>query len=168
MSAHSFDTQQAVAALRRGLERAPTQFASGVGRLLRSAPEDGLDRLMRSPARQIVLGTIFWRIPHYFDPTRADGVRGSIFWRITGRPDGGSDTYQLEIADRRCRVSRATEGLEPRLTITVDGAELVRLATGGSDPIKAYFTGRVALSGNIMFAAKLPSLFRFSGASVAR
>jgi putative sterol carrier protein len=39
----------------------------------------------------------------------------------------------------------------------------VRLATGTSDPVNAYFSGRVALAGDIMLAAKLRSLFRIPG-----
>jgi putative sterol carrier protein len=51
----------------------------------------------------------------------------------------------------------------PKLTITVDGAEFLRLATGNSDPVKAYFTGRVSLAGDVMVAAKASGLFRIPG-----
>jgi putative sterol carrier protein len=49
------------------------------------------------------------------------------------------------------------------VTITAEAAELVRLATGNSDPMKAYFRGRIQLAGDIMFAAKLQTLFRVPG-----
>jgi putative sterol carrier protein len=49
------------------------------------------------------------------------------------------------------------------VTITAEAAEFVRLATGNSDPMNAYFRGRIQLAGDIMFAAKLQSLFRVPG-----
>jgi putative sterol carrier protein len=45
----------------------------------------------------------------------------------------------------------------------MDAVEFVKLATGNSDPMNAYFSGRVALAGDIMLAAKLQSLFRIPG-----
>jgi putative sterol carrier protein len=114
---------------------------------------------MRSPARRVVLDGIFWQMPQHLDRERAAGVSCSIRWRITGRSDGGVDTYQLELEDGRPRVIRGAGAHQPRVTITVDGAELLRLATGNSDPMQAYFNGRLALAGDIIFAAKLGSLF---------
>jgi putative sterol carrier protein len=87
----------------------------------------------------------------------------TIRWRITGRADGEADVYDLELIDGRCRVIRGPGVAPPKLTITVDGAEFLRLATGNSDPVKAYFTGRVALAGDVMVAAKASSLFRLPG-----
>jgi alkyl sulfatase BDS1-like metallo-beta-lactamase superfamily hydrolase len=115
---------------------------------------------MRSPARRVVLDGIFWQMPQHFDRRRAAGMTSSIRWCITGRADGEPDIYQLEIGDGRCRVIRGSDAPDPRVTITVDGAEFLRLATGSSDPMKAYFSGRIKLAGDIMLAAKLMSLFR--------
>ncbi|MGB0097247.1 MAG: SCP2 sterol-binding domain-containing protein [Solirubrobacteraceae bacterium] len=160
MSARSIDPQQAVAAVRRSLSRAPAQLADGVGRVVRKTPDERLVQVMRSPARRIVLDGIFWQMPQYMDSERARGVSSSVLWCITGRPDGATDTYHLLIEDGICRVIREPHAPDPRLTITVDGAELLKLATGGSNPMHAYFSGKVALTGDVMVAAKLASLFR--------
>ena len=68
----------------------------------------------------------------------------------------------------RCRARRGEGARDPQLTITLDAAEFVRLATGNSDPMNAYFSGRVALAGDVMLAAKLQSLFRIPGRAQAR
>jgi hypothetical protein len=115
---------------------------------------------MRTPARRIVLEGIFWQIPRHLDRERAAGVSSTVRWRITGRPDGGVDTYHLEIADGTCRVTRGKPTIEPRLTITLDGAEFVRLVTGNSDALRAYFSGRLTLKGDVILAGRLASLFR--------
>jgi putative sterol carrier protein len=160
MSALQFDAQSALAAIRRMVASAPAEFADGLASVVRGAPDERLEQLMRTPARRAILDGIFWQMPRHFDGNRAAGMRSSIRWRITGRPDGRADTYDLEIADGRCRAIREPTGTEPNVTITVAGAEFLRLATGSSDPMRAYFKGRIALSGNIMAAAKLVSLFR--------
>ena len=121
--------------------------------------------MMRSPLRAVVLKAIFWEMPRYFDRNRGASTSSSIRWVVTGRPDGVTDLYQLEIGDGRCRVIKGTSDSEPRLTITLDAVELMRLAAGCSDPMRAYFSGRISLSGDIMVAAKLTSLFRIPSAS---
>ncbi len=54
------------------------------------------------------------------------------------------------------------------MTITADAAEFVRLATGNSDPMNAYFKGRIKLAGDIMLAARLQALFRVPGPAQSR
>jgi putative sterol carrier protein len=165
MSALRDDTQRRVAAIRRKLADSPAQVAEGFASAVRKAPKERLEQLMRSPARRVVLGAIFWQMPRHVDSERAKGLTSSIRWKITGRPDGEADVYQLEFVDGACRVFRGPDGSQPaRLTITVDGAEFLRLATGNSDPMQAYFRGRIGLTGDVMMAAKASSLFRMPGA----
>jgi alkyl sulfatase BDS1-like metallo-beta-lactamase superfamily hydrolase len=164
VSALPFDAQRAVAKIRRRLAAASEQLSEGFAQFVRDSSEARLERLMRSPLRRVVLGAIFWQMPRHVDREQARGRRSSIRWRITGRPDAGVDVYQLELADESCAVVRDPKGSEPQLTITVDGAEFLRLATGNSNPMQAYFGGRIALSGDIMLAARLASLFRIPAA----
>lgn len=142
------------------------QLAEGFARAVRSAPEGRLEQVLRTPIRRAVLEAIFRQMPQHFDRKAAGAMEVTIRWHITGSPgDPGDavDTYELQINGGRCRVRRGENDTEPRLTITLDAAELVRLAAGNSDPIKAYFSGRVRLAGDIMLAAKLQSLFRIPG-----
>jgi alkyl sulfatase BDS1-like metallo-beta-lactamase superfamily hydrolase len=117
------------------------------------------ERLVHTPARRLVLDALFWRLPHFIGLHRASGINSSIRWRVTGRPDGVADEYRLDLSDGRCRVSRGPDGPPPALTITLEAAELIRLAARQSDPVAALFTGRVTVTGNMMVAAKLGALF---------
>ena len=164
MTEFGFDPQRAFDAVRRLANDAPAQMADGIGRLVRDSSPERLEQVMRSPARKAILEGIFWQMPKQIDPAQAAGVKSSIRWNITGRPDDGTDVYQLQLDDGRCRVIKGTGGPDPRLTITIDGVEFLRLVTGNSDPMKAYFKGRIKISGDVMFAAKLGSLFRMPGA----
>jgi predicted lipid carrier protein YhbT len=118
-----------------------------------------VERLAQTPARRLVLDAIFWWIPRSIDFQRSSRINSSIRWRVTGRSDGIADEYRLDFSDGRCHASRGPDGPPPALTITLDAAELIRLATRRSDPVASFFTGRVTITGNMVVAAKLGSLF---------
>lgn len=158
-----FDPQRAFDQIKRLAADAPAQLADGFGRLIRDVPPERLEQVMRSPARRPVLDGIFWQMPKQLDPRRAAGVRTTVRWRITGRADDGVDTYHLVVDDGEARTSRDPEGGDPRLTITLDGVEFLRLIGGTSDPMSAYFKGRIQLSGDIMVAAQLAQMFKLPG-----
>jgi putative sterol carrier protein len=159
-----FDPQRALEFVKQSVADAPAQLAEGFGKLMRDAPPERVEQVMHSPARKPILDAIFWQMPKQLDSKQAAGVKTSIQWCITGRPDGGVDTYGLELEDGRARVIRGSGVPDPRLTITMDGSEFLRLISGNSDPMRAYFTGRIQLAGDIMVAAKLATLFRMPGA----
>lgn len=158
-----FDHRQARAAVERALAAAPARVAEGFAEAVRRSPDDRLEGVLRTPVRQAVLAAIFLQMPRYVDRNAAKGIDATMRWRITGRGDGGADVWEVTIADGRCRVRRGEWSVQPRVTITAEAAEFVRLATGNSDPMRAYFRGRIKLAGDIMFAAKLQTLFRVPG-----
>jgi putative sterol carrier protein len=158
-----FDPQRALEFVKQSVADAPAQLAEGFGKLMRDAPPERIEQLMRSPARKPILDGIFWQIPKQIDAKQADGVNTTIRWCITGRADGGVDTYGLHLDNGRAHTTHGTRGPDPRLTITMDGPEFLRLVSGNSDPMRAYFTGRIKLAGDIMVAAKLATLFRIPG-----
>lgn len=158
----------ALGQVKRLLGGAPEHVAVGFSRVVRATPPQRLEQLMRSPVRKVVLEAIFRQMPQRLDRKAAAGMTTAIRWCITGRPDGGTDIYQVEIDDGDCRVRRGAGGPEPRVTITLDGAEFLRLATANTEPTQAYFKGRIALSGDVMLAARMRSLFRSPGEGAPR
>lgn len=141
----------------RATETASRQLAA----IIIGVPDEMIDALMRTPARRLVVETIFWLMPRYLDRTRAVGLDACLRWRVTS-PERRDDPaiFDLDISDRRCRVTRGGGERRPVVTITIDAGEMVRLAAGKSTPMQAYFAGRLALRGDIMQAARLASLFR--------
>jgi putative sterol carrier protein len=164
MREFGFDPQRALEFLKRTVAEAPAQLADGITRLVRDAPPERIEQLMRSPARRPILDGIFWQMPKQISPERSAGVTTTVRWCITGRADGGTDVYKLQIEDGRASAGREEGEERPRLTITLDGTEFVKIATGNSEPMEAYFKGRMQLAGDIMFAASLGSMFRMPGA----
>jgi hypothetical protein len=123
-------------------------------------PDHTLEPLMRTPARRVVVETIFFLMPRYLDRSRAGGLNLAVRWHVTTPGGAAPDVYDLVIAERRCRVHRGPGGPRPLVTVTIDSTELLRLATGRSDPMQSYFSGKLGLRGDIMQAARLTALFR--------
>jgi putative sterol carrier protein len=160
MSSFGFDPQRALDQLKKFAADAPAQIADGIGRMVRDTSPERLDQLMKSPARRAVLDGIFWQMPRQLDAKAAANVTTTVRWNITGRSDDGVDTYLLEVDRGTARTNRGTEGPDPKLTITMDGVEFLRLISGNSDPMAAYFKGRIQLAGDIMVAAQLAQIFK--------
>jgi putative sterol carrier protein len=144
-----------------------TQLAEGFARLVRSAPEARLEQALRTPVRRAVLEGIFRQMPQHLDRKAAKTMNATIRWRITSGNNGRADVYELEVSDGRCRSRRGESAAEPSVTITLGAAEFVKIATGNSDPMQAYFKGRIKLAGDLMVAARLQSLFRIPGRAKA-
>jgi hypothetical protein len=159
-----FDPQRALDQIKRLAADAPAQLADGFGRLIRDAPPERLEQVMRSPARRALLDGIFWQMPRQLDAKHAGELNATVRWCITGRSDDGVDTYLLTVENGHARTSRE-EGTDPRLTITMEGVEFLRLVSGNSDPMSAYFKGRIQMAGDIMIAAQLAQMFRMPGGS---
>ena len=164
MSSSAPDPQRVLRAAGKAIAKAADPVAEHLARTVREMPPERLDWLMRTPSvRRVVLEAVFWQIPVHLDRRRAAGVNASIRWRITGRSDGEVDVYDLIIADGRARVMREHDEpgrRKPRLTVTVDAAEFLRIAAGNSNPVTAYFAGKLSLRGDFMQAARLAMLFR--------
>jgi putative sterol carrier protein len=126
---------------------------------VKTTNETLLDRLLQTPARRPILEAIFWQMPRYISAQRSSTLNSSVQWQVTGRADGGVDHYRLDFSDGTCRVRRGTGDDQPGLTVTLSAGELVRLVTRRSNPVAAFFTGRITIAGNAMVAAKLGALF---------
>jgi putative sterol carrier protein len=151
--------------LQRQIERAPVQLAEGFAKVVRSAPDERLQQVLRTPIRRPVLEGIFWQMPQHINRKAAAGMKATIRWRITRGDGERADVYDLEIDDGRCRVRRGEGEADPKVTIILDAAEFIKIATANSDPMQAYFKGRIKLEGDIMVAARLQPLFRIPGAT---
>ena len=162
MSSFGFDPQRVREQLKKLAADAPAQLTNGFEKVVRDTSPERLSQVMRSGARKPVLDGMFWQMPKMVDEKAAVGTTTEIRWLITGRADGGEDVYRLLIEDGKARTERG-DGGDPRLTIKLDGVEFLKLASGNSDPMKAYFKGRIEMTGDIMVAAKLAQMFKMPG-----
>jgi putative sterol carrier protein len=117
-----------------------TAVATTSGKHMRSVMEGGF--------RPIVLEEVFRRFPDFIDAEKARELRLCIGFRIGGRKDGEVDRYVVHVADGVCTIETSPpEGQERDATITVDGADFLRLATGQLHPVRGVLTGALKVKG---------------------
>ena len=118
-----------------------TAVATTSSRHMRAVMEGGF--------RPIVLEEVFRRFPDFIDADKASNLRLSVGFRIGGRSDGEVDRYVVHVQDGACTVeSTPPEGQERDATITLDGADFLRLATGQLHPVRGVLTGALKVKGD--------------------
>jgi putative sterol carrier protein len=98
------------------------------------------------------------RMPEAFVASKAAGIDADIQFKFTGAEAG--DWY-VTIKDGTIRVN---EGLSPapRLTVSADSDDIVKIFTGKMDGMQAYMSGRLRVNGDMSLAMKLMGLFKLS------
>jgi hypothetical protein len=132
----------------------PSQFAQ----VVKSSSDAQLNEVMSSDLRSKILDEVFGRMPSLFRADRAGNTNAVIHWIISGRPDGGSDTYEIVIADGTCALSSAPEH-EPKLALTLGGAEFLKVVSGTGNPTMMFMTGKLKAKGDLGLAANIANLF---------
>jgi hypothetical protein len=132
----------------------PKEFAQ----LVKSTPDDKIAQVMSGDLRDKVLGEVFGRMPSLFRADRAGSTNAVIHWVITGRPDGGSDTYEVVIADGTCVVNETPQH-DPKLSLTMGPVEFLKIVSGGANPVMMFMTGKLKAKGDLGLAANIANLF---------
>ena len=118
-----------------------TAVATTSAKHMRSVMEGGF--------RPIVLEEVFRRFPEFIDVDKASDLRLCVGFRIGGRRDGEVDRYAVHIADGACRIETSPpEGQRRDATITIEGADFLRLATGQLHPVRGVLTGAMKVKGD--------------------
>ena len=113
---------------------------------------------MSGEARGKILSEVFNRMPALFRADRAGSTNAVIHWNITGRPDGGTDTYEIVIENGTCTASE-TATRDPKLSLTMGPVEFLKIITGGANPVMMFMTGKLKAKGDLGLAANIANLF---------
>ncbi|MDR7280192.1 SCP2 sterol-binding domain-containing protein [Catenuloplanes atrovinosus] len=132
----------------------PREFA----RIVKSMPDSAITEIMSGPHRQLILDEVFSRMPKQFRPERAGDTSAVIHWTVTGRPDGGADTYEVVIDGGTCALSPSTDR-KPDLTLAVAPVPFVKLIAGLGNPVMMFMTGKLKAQGDLGLAAQIQTLF---------
>ena len=95
-------------------------------------------------------------MPSAFVPERAEGLRATYQFELTGE---GGGNWVLEIANQQCQVKEGVAD-RPDATIGLAAADYVALAKGELDAMKAFMWGRLKVKGNMGLAMKALDLFQ--------
>jgi len=119
-----------------------------VATVLGSVRGDHLKKVMRSGFRPVVLGEIFRRLPDFVNPHRAAKLDVTVAFRLTGNPSGEIERYVVRIDHGTTTVTEGDQG-EPRdTTVTCEGHDFLRLATGHLNPVAGVLKGSLKVRGD--------------------
>ena len=133
----------------------PAEFANGIAQ----ATDAQLDELMAGPMREQILAEIFGRMEQHFRADSARDTQAVIHWRIKGGADDGYDRWETVIANGACTVTQGYQSEEARVTFTIGGGDFLKLVTGNAAGPMLFISGKLKISGDMMFAASAAGLF---------
>jgi len=129
-----------------------------VATVLGDVKREHLEKVMASGFRPIVLGEIFRRLPEYVDARKARTVSLSIGFRLLGNPSGEIDQYVVRVHHGEVSVEAGDTGRRPDATITCQGHDYLRLATGHLSPVFGVLKGTLKVKGDKAKALQLSSI----------
>lgn len=122
-----------------------------VATCLKGVSAEHLRGVMASGFRPVVLDEIFRRLPDFVSVRRAARVDLTIGFRLVGAGDGGIDRYVVRVSRGTCTVlgGAQAEAVERRdATITCEGADFLKLATGHLSAITGVLRGQLKVKGD--------------------
>jgi putative sterol carrier protein len=96
------------------------------------------------------------KMPSAFIPEKAQGLDVVLQFKFTGAEPG--DWY-AEIKDGKVDVQHATHP-NPKMTLTADSEDYIKLFTGQLDPMQAFMAGKLKLTGDLNLAMKMTQFFK--------
>ena len=108
---------------------------------------------MRPTVKELMTETI----KTSFIPEKAEGVDTVIQLKLTGAQ--ASDWY-LIVKDQKCE---STEGIhpDPKMTMTVDSEDYIKMAIGEMDATMAFLRGKVKVTGDMSVALKMGQYIKY-------
>jgi putative sterol carrier protein len=129
-----------------------------VASALKDVKGDHLAKVMHSGFRTVVLSEIFRRLPDFVDQRKAAKVRLCVGFRLTGAPSGDIERYVVEVDRGIATVTPGDEGGDRDATVTCEGHDFLRLATGHLSPIAGVLRGQLKVKGDRAKALQLSSV----------
>ncbi|MGH8998168.1 MAG: SCP2 sterol-binding domain-containing protein [Acidimicrobiia bacterium] len=118
--------------------------------------DDEINATMTEQGVEGVLAKIFDVMAVRFQPDRAAGQSAVIGWDITA-PDG-VHRYQLKVEGGTC--TPVAGGDDPaRVTLAMALPDFLRFLTGELEGMSAFMTGKLKLTGDMMFAQAMQAWF---------
>jgi len=119
------------------------------------------ERTLQAVGRSRLRGVLIWQIFRTIDQRAQPPIRlnAVVEFRITGRRDGGIDTYQLTLVNGRCRTRRRGRR-RPALTLELEPVAFLRLVGGTASPQRLLISGKLKPKGDLILALALPTALR--------
>lgn len=127
-----------------------------LGELVDGRSDEEINSTIEAVGVDATLDQIFAAMQERFQPDRAAGQSAVIGWDITA-PDGVR-SYQVKVEGGTCTVQKG--GTDPaRVTLGLSLADFMRFIGGKLDGMQAFMSGKLKLTGDMMFAQTLQAWF---------
>jgi putative sterol carrier protein len=100
---------------------------------------------------------VFEKVTEFFNTTAAQGLDAVFQFDITG-DEGG--IWNVIVKDGVCQVQEGTHD-EPTVTLTMSAEDWLAMVNKELNPMQAFMSGQLRVSGDIMLAQRIPELFLF-------
>jgi putative sterol carrier protein len=103
----------------------------------------------------MTIAELFETMPGRFNAAAANGVNKTLQWNIVGEETG---VWAFKIVDGEGQLIPG--GVDkPDVTFTTTAKDWVAIAEGRLDSMKAFMTGKLKVTGDMMLAMKVPQYF---------
>jgi putative sterol carrier protein len=92
-----------------------------------------------------------------FIPEKAEGVDTIIQFKFTGSQ---ASEWYLIVKDGYCESVEGSHP-SPKMTMTVDADDYIKMAVGEMDAMTAFMKGKVKVAGDMTVALKMGQYFRY-------
>ena len=122
-----------------------------------SAKSDEEIQAMVKGNEEAMLDGMFDGMQAAFDPTAATDQSAVIQYVIDS--PAGEISYQLNVADGVCEVVKGPAE-SPRVTLALNLPDFLRMMTGELNGMQAFTSGKLKITGDLMFSQVLSSWFK--------
>lgn len=144
--------------------------AAELAALAGQATDEQLGEAMaHAETRKKVLDEIFDRMAHHVEPSAIADLDAVIHFVITDAPgggdDGGADVYEAVFKDGEVKVNNPATSESPKVTITAEPVPFLKLVTGQESGPAMFLSGKLKVSGDLLFASRMTSFFSIPSAA---
>jgi putative sterol carrier protein len=130
----------------------PEEFAA----LVANATDEQIEEVIHAVGTKETLNRIFHNFPERFVPEKAQGVDAEIQFVVT---DAGEEfPYLVTVRNGTC-TTEDKRAEEPKVTLTTDLVSFVKLITGQAQGVQLFMTGKLKVSGDLMFSQRIMTFF---------
>lgn len=130
--------------------------AQQLGTLIEGRSDSEIIEQVQAMGEDSAIEKVFDGMTQAFLPAKAGSQSAVIQWNV--KTPAGVHSYQLNVSDGKCVAAKGTPQ-KPRVTLSVDLPTFLRVITGNINGQQAFFTGKLKLDGDMMFAMTQESWF---------
>jgi putative sterol carrier protein len=124
---------------------------------LSSHTDDEVNALATTTGVDEVLAQVLSSMRDRFQPDQAAGLDAVVRWDV--RAGDETHTFHMVVKDGRLTVAMGPPADPPRVMLGLDLPDFLRLIVGQLDGMQAFMSGRLRLSGDMLFATNIDHWF---------